>query len=73
MSARTRANVDYLLMPPAAVEQDSPPSDSSTFRVFVRGESLHVAHLLCRDSALEAALRVNGFTIPMLDDDQDRR
>ena len=42
-------------------------------RVFPPDDPLHVARLVRRDVALEAALRENGFTIPALDQDEDRR
>ena len=44
-----------------------------TFRVYFDRTAPHAARLLRRDPALEAALRVNGFRIPALDEDQDRR
>ena len=79
MTPRTRANVDYPLVGGLAVEQYLPASTRkptfpcfTTPRVFFGNESLHAARLLRRDPGLEAALRVNGFTIPMLGD-QDRR
>ena len=43
-----------------------------TLRVYFGNDPLHVARLVRRDLAFEAALTVNGFTIPMLGD-QDRR
>ena len=48
-------------------------SHRSLFRVFAPAESLHVATLLCPDPALVHELRQNGFRIPALDEDQDRR
>ena len=45
---------------------------SVNYRVFFGSEPIHVARLVRRDLALEAALRENGFTIPALED-QDRR
>ena len=47
--------------------------DSSTFRVYFDHTSPHVARLLRRDAALETALRAQGFALPALDRDQDRR
>ena len=80
MTPRSRANVDYPLLGGLAVEQHPPLSSTNqtfpcftTPRVFFGNESLHVARLVRRDVALEAALRVNGFRIPALDEDQDRR
>ena len=79
MSARSRANVDYPLLGGLAVEPYPPlSSPKQTFpcfttpRVFFGNDPIHVARLVRRDLALEAALTVNGFTIPMLGD-QDRR
>ena len=51
----------------------APPSHSSTFRVFARGERPHVARLSRRDLSLEAALAEGGFVIPALQPDEDRR
>ena len=80
MSARSRANVDYPLLGGLAVEQHPPLSSPTqtipcfaTPRVYFEDECLHVATLLCPDPALIQKLRRNGFTIPALDEDQDRR
>jgi len=48
-----------------------PPSCPSGIRVF--DADLVVGHLLRRDTYLEAALGRNGFSIPFLQDTQDRR
>jgi len=79
MTARSCANVDYPLIGGSAVEPHPPLSHTyraipcfTPPRVFFGNEPLHVARLVHRDPSLEAALRVNGFTIPALED-QDRR
>jgi len=48
-------------------------SHCSLFRVYPPDSPLHMARLVRRDPALEAALRRNGLTIPALDPDEDRR
>ena len=80
MTPRSRANVDYPLLGGLAVEPHPPLSSPkqtipcfATPRVYFGNEPLHVARLVHRDPSLEAALKVNGFTIPALDEDQDRR
>ena len=80
MSAPLEKNVDYPLLGGLAVEPYPPLSSTyrpipcfTAPRVFFGNDPIHVARLVRRDLALEAALRVNGFTIPMLDEDQDRR
>ena len=80
MTPRSRANVDYPLVGGLAVKPHPPLSSPKQTipcftppRVFFEDECLHVARLVRRDSALEAALKVNGFRIPALDEDQDRR
>jgi len=83
MTPRSRANVDYPLSWQAAVEQDarqpSPytavpcPQTNTSLRIYFPDDRRHVARLVRRDTALEAALRENGLTIPAIDEDQDRR
>ena len=80
MTPRSRANVDYRLIGGSAVEPHPPLSSTNQTipcftppRVFFEDECLHVARLVRRDSALEAALKVNGFVIPALEPDEDRR
>ena len=82
MSARRSKNPCYAPVWRSAVEQTRPllnryPSipqlDSSTLRIYPRGERLHVARLVRRDLSLEAALAEGGFVIPALQPDEDRR
>ena len=80
MTPRSRANVDYPLLGGLAVEQYLPASTRkptfpcfTTPRIYFEDECLHVATLLCPDPALIHELRQNGFRIPALDEDQDRR
>ena len=73
-------NVDYPLSRQAAVEHGLPPSPSHrpvpclvSLRVYFPNDRRHVARLIRRHPGLEAALKENGFTIPALDQDEDRR
>ena len=80
MSERGAKNVDYPLIGRSAVKPHPPLSSTKQTipcftppRVFFGNDPIHVARLVRRDLALEAALKVNGFRIPALDEDQDRR
>ena len=80
MRAYTYPNVEYHPSERAAVRTGTRPQLPhpaipclAALRVYFPDDRRHIARLVRRAPGLIAALRENGFTIPAIDQDQDRR